>query len=161
MFWSSKALPWLIPSLFLKAPKGGTIIIISPWIENTRLQVFRWEGSSTLEGMVHLTEIIQWLYYERNIHFALYVREDQLQPSMNYRLASIYREVSGITDFYGIPALHAKLIITNSLVLETSANLLVSSIYRNLESLTIHPNEDKDAKIFMKRFLIRHGLLIH
>lgn len=161
MYWSSKALGWVIPSLFLKTPKNGTIIIISPWIENIKLQTFCWEGTHTLKGIVYLTAIIRWLYFERNIHFTFYVRDDQLEPTMNYRLAAIYREVSEIADFHGIRNLHAKLIITDSTVLETSANLLESSIYRNVENLVIHPNEDNDAKVFAKHFFTRQGLLIH
>ncbi len=159
MSWSSKALPWLIPSVFISAPPNGCIIVITPWIENVDFEITRWEGQRILQGSIKLTDIVSWLYDERGIRFMFYVRSDQISPKMNHRLASVHKVIGSIADFRGIRDLHAKMIVSDNIIMETTANMLTRSLYVNVENVTLQPNPDGDSQKFAKAFFTRHGVL--
>lgn len=157
MSWSSKALPWIIPSVFATASESSSIVVVSPWIDDVELLIYSWRGTYTLSGSTLLTETMLWMHKNRNNRFIAYVREDQVSPNMNSRLARVMRRASSIVEVRPIPHLHAKLIITNKVVVETSANLLTYSIHRNVESLHIRRNPLYDAIAFANDFIGRHG----
>jgi hypothetical protein len=158
MPWSSKALPWLIPSIFLTAPQRSRIAIISPWIDNVQLMPYKWEGSTKLTNPCRLSEIMKWLNRESEIKFIFYVKRDQLEPNLDYRLKRVYAETSHFSDFRGISNLHAKMVVTDNVVMETSANLLTYSLYRNVETLQISRNTYGTVDAHLKSFFIQHGV---
>jgi hypothetical protein len=157
MSWSSKALPWIIPSVFATASQSSSIVIVSPWIDDVELLVNFWTGRHTLSGSVLLTDTMLWLHGNRNNRFIAYVREDQITPETNSRLARVMNRASSAMEIRSIPHLHAKLLITNKVIVETSANLLTYSIHRNVESLSIRHNPFQDALAFANDFTGRHG----
>jgi hypothetical protein len=124
------------------------------------VEVSNWQGSAKLSGTVPLTAVVRWLAEERENNFVFYVRADQLGPPMNYRLAEVHRELINFADFRGVPDLHAKMLVTDHVLLETSANMLDRSLYRNVESVTIGPNPRGNAMTYVRDFFIRHGLLV-
>jgi len=152
--WSSKALPWLIPSLFLTAPAGSLVVMVSPWAEDVPLRIYRWEGRwGRLEGEQPLTEVLRWLARERGLRFRLVAR-DGGDP----RVRSLCSRAGPILEVQEVPNLHAKMILTDRLVLRTSANLLTRSLYENVETLALEPNPDGDALKRLQRELGRFGI---
>lgn len=158
MFWSSKSLPWLIPTFFLTAPPDGQIAVVSPWVENVNVQVHLWDGRCPLDGGVSLLSVLQWLHVEKNLRFAFFIRADQLLPTINQRLTPIYTATSAFADFKPIADLHAKILVTDALILETSANLLTRSLYRNVEVVNVRSNPFGNTTMFVRDFFGRHGV---
>ena len=153
--WSSKVLPWLIPALLLTSPPGHWVVMVSPWAEDVLLRVYRWEGKSEqLEGEVPLSRVIQWLSSERDIRFLLIVRE------FDRRVNALRAAARGAVEIRTIPDLHAKLVITDRLVLRTSANLLVRSLRQNVETLHLEFNPRADALMFLREELGRFGVRV-
>lgn len=56
-----------------------------------------------------------------------------------------------------IPLLHAKVLLTEAFVLETSANLLWTSLFRNVESCTLATNPYNNPRQWVK---VKLGLII-
>lgn len=157
MSWSSKSLQWMIPGIFLTAKKSSKIVIMSPWIDDVELLIYSWNGREQLAGNVLLSNVMKWLHRNRNNHFLAYVRTDQLYPRINPRLNRVQSRASSALEVRDIQYLHAKLLITDAMVLETSANFLTYSIHRNVESLYIRKNPLQNASAFAQDFITRHG----
>jgi hypothetical protein len=152
--WSSKALPWLIPTLLLTSPPGRRAVLVSPWAEDVLLRVYRWEGvrAGRLEGEVPLSRALRWLAEERGMRFLLILRE------RDARSEALARAAGEILTLREVPDLHAKAIITDRLVLRTSANLLARSLTQNVELLHLASNPRGDALAFLREELGRFGI---
>ncbi len=151
--WSSKALPWLIPSLLLTAPPNSSVVLVSPWAEDVPLQVYTWVGrGGRLEGEQPLSAVCCWLAAERGIRFMLVVRD------LDERARGLAGAARNCMEVRTLPDLHAKLIVTDRWVLRTSANLLARSLERNIEALDLAPNPRGDALMFLREELGRFGI---
>lgn len=151
--WSSKALPWLIPSLLLTASPHSLVILVSPWAEDVPLQVYTWVGrSGRLVGEQPLSAVCRWLAAERKLRFLLVLRD------LDRRAQALRAAAGGCLELRILPDLHAKLIITDRLVLRTSANLLARSLERNIETLDLAPNPHGSAIEFLREELGRFGI---
>ena len=153
--WPSRALPWLVPSLLLNAPLGRPVVIVSPWIEDVMLIVPACRGlqTSLLQGQTRLSMFLDWLNKHHGKRVALYVREDQLAPTINYRLMPLVRSLSKVLRVHGVDHLHGKMIVTDAVVLETSANLLTASLHRNVETASTRRNVEADAERFVRSYM--------
>lgn len=158
MFWSSRALPWIIPSVLMSLENNGIGIIVSPWIENIRLQSFYVRGNHSISGEKTLVQFLDWLHQERSIRLKFYVREDQLFPNINYRLRDVVHGTRVFSEYYMVPNLHAKFIATDKSILETSANLLTRSLYRNPETLSVRANHFENSVAYVNDFFSRVGV---
>lgn len=135
-----KALPRLIPNILLSAPRGSTAIIISPWIQQVDLKppILRTAtGCNTRENMP-ISEFLLFLARERDLNLVLIVREN------DYRVQNVTKAARRkATEKFKIiesEFLHAKAIVTSKFILQTSANLIPTSLYRNTETCAILAN---------------------
>ena len=135
-----KALPRLIPNILLSAPRGSTAIIVSPWIQQVDLKppVIRTAtGWNTQENMA-INEFLLFLAVERDLNLILVVREN------DYRVQNVTKVVRQKTiekiKVIESEFLHAKVIVTSKFVLQTSANLIPTSLYRNTETCILLVN---------------------
>ena len=158
--WPSKSLPWLIPTVLVSAPRDSTIVVLTPWIEDVVVSVPKCDGDRPLCGSVKLSLLLEWLGRAHNKKFVLYVRDDQLRPTLNYRLRPIAGSAHPYVSLRGIALLHAKLLVTDSVVVETSANLLTNSLYRNLELVSVYSNPENSAVRHVGRFFAAHSLTL-
>jgi hypothetical protein len=144
-----KALPRLIPQLMLMARPGSEIMIVSPWIDNIVLHppIFNTIHSSAL----HLGEIMTNLALAYEIHFTLLFRDQ------DHRLRSAIKSISAqaprLLTLQKVSNLHAKMIVIDTFALEMSANLLPTSLYRNVESCALLVNNHRDAREYVENKL--------
>lgn len=152
----SKALPWILPTLFITAPKNSSCIIISPWVENILLNVGEFEGKSgKMGGQVPIIALLQWLNAEHRKSFTIYVKEINLRDERLMPFLAAVQE--GFLKLREIPNLHAKLVITDGWILETSANLLRRSYNVNVENAIIRHNPLEEAQKYFNHFKILQG----
>ena len=160
MYWSSKALPWLLPAIFLSACRGTSLILVSPWIEDISLRVHSWQDLGFSSEHIHLSAFLRTLWHKYDVRPYLVVREDQIHPSMDRRLYQVTQRTGPYLQVVGISNLHGKMVVTDSLVLRTSANLLKKSLYTNVETVTLTPNPFGDGKSYVRDYFTRFGLAV-
>lgn len=160
MYWSSKSLPWLLPAIFLATRRGSPLILVSPWIEDIHLRVHSWRDLGFSDEHVLLSTFLQTLWLKYHIHPYLFVREDQIRPSMDRRLYQLTQRIGSHIELIGISNLHGKMVVTDSLILRTSANLLKRSLYTNVETVALIPNPFKDAMSYVRDYFARFGLAV-
>lgn len=148
-----KTLPFLIPELLLFAQRGSEVSIVSPWIENVRLRppLIVAGRQRRTQTELHLSELLILLGEELNLHFILLLREQ------DYRTRSVTQPVRSALgarlEVLEVQHLHAKMLVTNRLVLETSANLLATSLYRNVESCQVMVNPYNNVRTYIREKL--------
>jgi hypothetical protein len=100
---------------------------------------------------LHLSELLILLGEELNLHFILLLREQ------DYRTRSVTQPVRSALgarlEVLEVQHLHAKMLVTNRLVLETSANLLATSLYRNVESCQVMVNPYNNVRTYIREKL--------
>lgn len=140
-----KALPRLIPNILLSALRGSTAIIVSPWIQQVDLKppILRTAlGWNTRENMP-ISEFFLFLAVERDLDLILIVREN------DYRVQNVTKTVrqKAAEKIKVIESefLHAKAIVTSKFILQTSANLIPTSLYRNTETCVLLANRYENA----------------
>lgn len=152
----SKALPWILPTLFVTAPQNSSCIILSPWVENILLNVGELKGNSgKMGGQVPIIELLQWLNAEHRKSFTIYVREINLRDERLMPFLAVVQE--GFLQLREIPNLHAKLVITDDWILQTSANLLWRSYNINVENAILMHNPLGGAINYFSHFKIQQG----
>lgn len=145
-----KNLPRLIPQLLLLARPKSEIILVSPWIEDVRLYppYFGQNHSYYTQPTIYLSQLLLRLAKDYEMMITLVIREQ------DYRSEKVIRPLLNNQPDYlivkEVPYLHAKLVITESFILQTSANLLWTSLYRNIESCTLKPNLFPNARQCLK-----------
>ncbi len=151
MQYSSKGLPHLIPTLVLIAPKNSEIIVVSPWMENVLLNSPPIGGANykTRRKKMHLCELIEYAIEKHGKSFTLVVRE------IDHRIRAIVRGVkkSERLTVHTVSNLHAKLLITDDRVIQTSANFIRTSLYRNVESCSVFENKYGSARQYLSLVL--------
>lgn len=152
-----KALPRLIPQLLLLARPGSEVILVSPWVEDVTLwpPLFGQGKSRYTCSEIRLSELLLRLARDYDIRVALIVRERDI------RLEGAIGPLAAIKPNHlivrEVPYLHAKALVTEAFVLETSANILETSLFRNVESCTIVANLYGNSREWLKANL---GLML-
>jgi len=144
-----RALPRLIPELILLAGHGAEIAIVSPWVENVSLLVPRFGISPTMYASttILLRELLSRITRDYDMRVILLVRErDRRLQSV---LGNIPQAMPDNIFIREVPYIHAKMIVTPAFVIETSANMLQTSLSRNIESCTLLSNPFRDTRAYI------------
>jgi phosphatidylserine/phosphatidylglycerophosphate/cardiolipin synthase-like enzyme len=121
-FVPANALPWLIPQILLTAQREAAIV--SPWIENVPLKLPPGFGSTLSDLLANL---------EKRLSITLVLREQ------DNRARTVLQQLQNIR-VQTRSTLHTKAIVTERLLLITTANLLPTSLYRNEEAAQLSGN---------------------
>jgi len=122
-----RALTWLIPSVLFGASEA---VLVSPWMEDVPLLLPPEVG----RGLGDLLAFLE----EKGAELWVFLRErdGRAEPVLARLKRATIRTV---------PDLHAKGIFTERVVLTGSANLLWSSVHRNVESVSLWLHGKRDA----------------
>jgi len=145
-----RALPRIIPEILLMSKPGSEIIFVSPWLEDVKLfpPTFG-EGDARYALLtIQLSELLLRLARDFNMRFLLLIRKKDEQTESAVRAVKLSYPHN--LEIQEIPPLHAKMIVTESLVLETSANILETSLFRNIESCTLLPNPFRNPRRYVR-----------
>lgn len=135
-----RALPRLIPQLLLLARPGSEIAIVSPWIDDVTLHppLFGHGVDRHVQSQIRLSRLLLHLARYYNLRFTLIVRDQDRR--FRRAVALLERLQPDALTVRAIPYLHAKALVTETFVIQTSANVLDTSLFRNVESCTLLPN---------------------
>lgn len=148
-----RALPRIIPVVLISAAVDSQVVIVSPWIQNIELKppILGTEGAWDTRERMLLSELLVYLVSTRNLTLHVVVRE------MDYRFQEVIDPLESKYPhrFYttSVPFLHAKVITTDTLVLQTSANLIPTSLYRNTEACVLLANKYRNALRYLQHEL--------
>lgn len=153
-----KALPRIIPQLLLLARPGSEIILVSPWIENVTLYppIFGQGEHRYTQSEIRLSQLLLRLARDYDIRVTLILREQDYRSEQVIRPLTMNQANRLIVK--EVPYLHAKVLITESFMLKTSANMLWTSLYRNIESCTLTPNPYNNPRQCLK---VELGLMLN
>lgn len=152
-----RALPRLIPQLLLLARQGSEVFLISPWVDDIALNpplLARGENYSA-RSEIHLSELLLELARDYKIHVTFIVRERDYR--FERATGILARTLPKQLTVHLVPYLHAKAVVTESFVLETSANLISTSLYRNVETCSVLANPYSSPREWVK---VKLGLII-
>lgn len=151
-----RALPTLIPNILISAPKGSDIAVVSPWIREVELftPIVGTRGRWNRQEPMLLSEFLSYLIRKRELRLIIVTREED--RDIRYVTRSISLNQTDRLKIIESPFLHAKAIITRSLVLLMSANLIPTSLYRNVEICSLLPNEHISAIRYLEYELHVH-----
>lgn len=148
-----RALPRLIPQLLLMSRPNSEVILVSPWLDDITLHPPLFGNHTRLT--LSLGQMIADLAVNYRIRFVILYRERDYRMERVIRLIAkqspqslILREVRN---------LHAKMVVIDSFALEMSANLLPTSLFRNVESCVLVANDYRNARRYVENKL---GLII-
>src|SRR3712207_3380859 len=116
-----KALPRIIPELLLLARPESEVVLVSPWIENVWLHPppFNLNGEERFYRVkVRLDDFLLYLVRDYQIRVIVVVRERDARLEAAVR--PLLEAAPEYLDTREVPHLHAKLIVTEAFVLETS-----------------------------------------
>lgn len=153
MSCSYKALPRIIGEIVISAPLSSEVCIVSPWIHNVDLIVPSIEFADSVDNtrVMSLEELICFGITELDLRFVIVMRETQRSMQLIFdRIQRIYQNSFSLTQQ---EHLHAKCIVTNYLVLLTSANLIPTSLYRNRETCQLLRNPYRTSRNYLKKEL--------
>lgn len=152
-----KALPIVIPQLLLLARPGSEVILVSPWMEDIILYppLFGQGKNRYTDSEIRLSRLLLRLAIDYEIRVTLIVREQDRRSEMV--ISPLARNKPSHLNVQEVPYLHAKILLTEAFVLETSANLLWTSLFRNLESCTVATNPYNNPRRWLK---VKLGLII-
>lgn len=145
-----KALPRIIPQLLLLARPRSEVILVSPWIENVSLYppIFGNRENRYTRSEIRLSQLLVRLAGDYKIRITLILRE-QDERSERVITPLITNQPSYLT-VKQVQHIHAKMLITEAFLLKTSANLLWTSLHRNIESCTLASNPYRNPRQCLK-----------
>jgi hypothetical protein len=145
-----KALPRIIPQLLLLARPRSEVILVSPWIENVTLYppIFGNRENRYTRSEIRLSQLLVRLAGDYKIRITLILRE-QDERSERVITPLITNQPSYLT-VKQVQHIHAKMLITEAFLLKTSANLLWTSLHRNIESCTLASNPYRNPRQCLK-----------
>lgn len=150
MSYAFRALPKLIPNVLLSTPKGGNAIIISPWVQELQLKppILGHEGKWNTREAMPLSDFLYYLIAWRDLNLTMIVREN------DYRVQRVTKQILrqfplNMRIIESIH-LHAKAIVVPNFVLQTSANLIPTSLYRNTETCMLIENKYGNASRYVE-----------
>lgn len=143
-----RALPRIIAEMLLAAPKSSEICIVSPWIREVLLKppiIVGTEGVLA-QHKTPLSEFLHLLVSRRHVHLHIFVREfDRDIRTITHEVRLVFPNSIHIHEE---PHLHAKVIATSNSILQMSANLIPTSLYRNIETCAISTNRYGSARTY-------------
>lgn len=145
-----RALPRLIPETILLAGRGAEIAMVSPWVANVSLLPPRFGtypmnySFTTISLHTFLSRIIK--DFDMRIILLVRERDSRFQSALR-DLPTAFPNNILIHEF---PYLHAKMTVTASFAIETSANLLQTSLFRNIESCSLVRNPFSDTRKYLR-----------
>lgn len=126
------------------APPGHEVIMVSPWIGDVTLvpPMFKHSHETYERSTIQLGELLAFMAQDYHIQITLVLRE------LDNRFAHVVTNwhASPRIKIHIEPNLHAKAIVTNSFVLLGSANLLQTSLFRNVELCELKSNTYRSAR---------------
>lgn len=143
-----RALPRIIAEILLAAPKSSEICIVSPWIRDVLLKppIIVGAGGMSAQRKTLLSEFLHLLVSRRDVHLHVFVRE--LDHDIRNVTAKVRASFPDSLNIHQAPHLHAKVIATSNTVLQMSANLIPTSLYRNIETCAISTNRYGSARTY-------------
>lgn len=153
-----KALPKLIPELILSAGRGKEIAIVSPWIANVTLLPPRFGSGSNsyTSSKISFNEFLVRVVRDFDIRIILLVRpNDRRTYSALNAIVDAAPENVTTKEFEHI---HAKMIVAPYFALETTANMITTSLFRNIESCTLVRNAFNDTRRYLNHKLGDHTI---
>lgn len=151
-----KVLPRLIPELILSAGREKEIAIVSPWIANVTLIPPRFGSGSTsyTDSKISFDEFLVRAVRDFRMRMIFLARpNDRRTYSALKAVVAAARERVTIREFEHI---HAKMIVTPYFALETTANMIPTSLFRNIESCTLVRNTFNDTRKYLNHKLGDH-----
>lgn len=147
-----RSLPYLIPQLLLAARPNSHIILVSPWIDDVALYppMFVLGENRYERDTIRLSELLLYLARDSGMYVSLVVRD---RDARFHRVVRPLRKaVSERIQVKMVPHLHAKAIITDRFVLTTSANLIPTSLSRNIETCQLSSNHYGNAAEWLLKY---------
>lgn len=151
-----KALPKCIPELILSAGRGKEIAIVSPWISNVTLLPPRFGRDSTsyTNSKISFDEFLVRVARDFDMRIIFLIRpNDRRTYSALNAIVSAAPENVITREFEHI---HAKMVVTPYFALETTANMIPTSLFRNIESCTLVRNAFNDTRRYLNHKLGDH-----
>jgi hypothetical protein len=110
------------------------------------------QGESCYSNLeIHLSELLSRLARDYNIHVVLIVRERD--GRLEQAIGRLVTEKPNLLTVREVPYLHAKAVATDSFVLEMSANILETSLFRNVETCTLVANQYGNTRQWLREKL--------
>jgi hypothetical protein len=145
-----RALPRLIPQLMLLAKPGSEIVVVSPWIDNVTLHPPMFDEVRL--SAIRLGDLMAKLAVAHEIHFTLLFRDHDHR--LDRAVDLVRARTPSLLTLRPVLDLHAKMIAIDGFVLEMSANLIRTSLYRNVESCSLLLNSFGDAGRYVEYKLL-------
>lgn len=151
-----KALPRIIPELILSAGRGKEIAIVSPWIVNVTLlpPTFGNGSSSYTESRISFDEFLVRVVRDFDMRVAFLVRPNDRRTFS--ALKAVVKAAPKNVIVREFNHIHAKMIVTPYFALETTANMIPTSLFRNIESCTLVRNSFNDTRRYLNHKLGDH-----
>lgn len=148
-----KALPRLVPELVLSAGRGMEVAIVSPWIENVTLLPPKFGDGRVRYAKSHITftDFFVRMVRDFNISILFLIRPGEARTERTLR--PIIEAAPSKVFIKEYPHIHAKGVVTPYFALETTANMIPTSLFRNIESCTIVKNSFGNTRKYLKHKL--------
>jgi hypothetical protein len=153
-----KALPKFIPELILSAGYGREIAIVSPWIVNVTLLPPRFGDNSTsyTSSKISFNEFLVRVVRDFDMRIVFLIRPNDRRTY--YALNAIVSAVPENVIIREFEHIHAKMVVTPYFALETTANMIPTSLFRNIESCTLVRNSFNDTRRYLNHKLGDHTI---
>lgn len=125
------------------------VLLVSPWMDDITLYPPLFDQHIWLT--IKLGQMIADLAVNHAITFTILYRERDYRMDRVIRL--ILRKKPQLLKLQEIRNLHAKMIVIDSFALEMSANLLPTSLYRNIETCILVANSHGNARRYVEEKL--------
>lgn len=145
-----RALPRIIPELILSAPRRSEVVIVSPWIRELTLTppVVGTQGNWDSRREMQLSEFFFLVTTRLELHLSIVVRE--YDNDIKYVTRLLRKHKPNSYKILEEEFLHAKVISTNFCVLQMSANLIPTSLYRNVENCNLSSNKYGSSRKYIQ-----------
>lgn len=145
-----RALPRMIPNLLLSAKKSTNVAIISPWVQDVVLHMPIITSSNRRDGSrrMYFSQFLNYLIENKGLKIYLIMRDNDSRVKYATRVAR--RKNPDHLNLIAVQYLHAKAVVTDSHALLTSANLIPTSLYRNVESCSLQINRYQNTEKYIE-----------
>jgi hypothetical protein len=129
------------------------VVLVSPWIEDVVLYppLLEPDGSPHVNHDMRLSELLLRLARDYDIRIHVIVREQDAR--LAWTLRSLRRTKPANLYLREVPHLRAKLVVTEAFTLEMSADLLRTSLFRNVESCRVVANPHSSTRRLLQEKL--------
>jgi hypothetical protein len=153
-----KALPRLIPELILSAGRGKEIAVVSPWIANVSLLPPRFGtgSASYTHSKINFDDFLVRVMRDFDMRIIFLIRPNDRRTYS--ALNAIAKVAPGNVTIKEFDHIHAKMIVTPYFALEMTANMIPTSLFRNIESCTLVRNAFNDTRRYLNHKLGAHTI---